>query len=101
MEEEWIVYRSKLREVWVEHPEWSHQKMANKVGCSKSWVKKWLKRIRGAPLESQEALRGKSRVPRHPPPPMEPKIVEKILEIRAHPPQRLGALLVHSRFCII
>ena len=90
MEEEWIVSRSKLREVWVEHPEWSRQKMADEVGRSKSWVKKWIKRIRGASLESQEVLRGKSRVPKHPPPPMEPKIVEKILEIRAHPPQQLG-----------
>ena len=90
MEEEWIVSRSKLREVWVEHPEWSRQKMAEEVGRSKSWVKKWIKRIRSAPLESQESLRGKSRVRKHPPPPMEPKIVEKILEIRAQPPQQLG-----------
>ena len=60
MEEDWVVSRSKLREVWVEHPEWSRQKMANEVGRSKSWVKKWLKRIRGAPLKSQEVLRGKS-----------------------------------------
>jgi hypothetical protein len=85
MEVEWVVSRSKLREVWVEHPEWSHQKMAGEVGCSKSWVKKWLRRIRSASLESQEVLRGKSRVRKHPPPPMEPKIVEKILEIRDHP----------------
>ena len=90
MDEEWIVSRSKLREVWVDHPEWSCQKMADEVGCSKSWVKKWLKRIRCAPLESQEVLRGKSRVRKHPLPPMEPKIVEKILEIRDHPPQQLG-----------
>ena len=90
MEEEWIVSRSKLREVWLEHPEWSRQKMASEVGRSKSWVKRWLKRIRSAPLESQEVLRGKSRIPKHPPPPMEPKIVDKILEIRDHPPQQLG-----------
>jgi hypothetical protein len=90
MDEEWIVSRSKLREVWVDHPEWSRQKMADEVGCSKSWVKKWLKRIRGAPLESQEVLRGKSCVRKHPSPPMDPKIVEKILEVRDHPPQQLG-----------
>jgi hypothetical protein len=90
MEEEWVVSRSKLREVWLEHPEWGRKKMADEVGRSKSWVKQWLKRIRGAPLASQEALRGKSRVPKHPPPPMETKIVEKILEIRDHPPQQLG-----------
>jgi hypothetical protein len=28
MEEEWIVDRSKLREVWFEHPNWSLNKMA-------------------------------------------------------------------------
>jgi hypothetical protein len=28
-EEEWVVSRSKLREVWLEHPEWSHQEMAD------------------------------------------------------------------------
>lgn len=99
MEEEWVVNRSKLREVWLEHPEWSRQKMADEVGRSKSWVKKWLKRIRGAPLESQEVLRGKSRVRKHLPSPMEPKIVEKILEIRA-PPHQLGAPLVRLLFCI-
>jgi hypothetical protein len=89
-EEEWVVSRSKLREVWLEHPEWSHQEMADELGCSKSWVKNWIKRIRSAPLESQEVLQGKSRVPKHPPPSMDPKIVEKILEIRDHPPQQLG-----------
>ena len=89
-EEEWVVSRSKLREVWLEHPEWSHQEMADELGCSKSWVKNWIKRIRSAPLESQEVLQGKSRVPKHLPPSMDPKIVEKILEIRDHPPQQLG-----------
>ncbi len=89
-EEEWVVIRSKLREVWLEHPEWSHQEMANELGCSKSWVKNWIKRIRSASLESQEILRGKPRAPKHPPPPMDPRIVEKTLEIRDHPPQQLG-----------
>jgi hypothetical protein len=38
MEEERIVSRSKLREVWLEHPEWSHQKMGDEVGRSKFWM---------------------------------------------------------------
>jgi hypothetical protein len=92
MEEEWVVCRSKLREVWVEHPEWSRQKMGDEMECSKSWVKKWLKRIRGAPMENQDVLRGKSCMRKRPPPPMEPKIVDKILEIRDHPPQQLGRI---------
>jgi hypothetical protein len=36
MEEEWLVSRSKLRELWLEHPDWSRQKMAEAVGRSKS-----------------------------------------------------------------
>ncbi len=68
MEEEWIVSRSKLREVWLEHSEWSRQKMADAVGRSKSWVKKWVQRIRSAPLEDCEVLNGRSRAWKRPPP---------------------------------
>jgi len=51
MEEEWVVKRCQLRQIWLDHPEWSRQEMAEEVGCSKSWVKKWLRRIRSVPLE--------------------------------------------------
>jgi hypothetical protein len=90
MEEEWHVSRSKLREVWLEHPEWSRQKMADVVGRSKSWVKKWLRRIRSAPLEDQEILNGRSRVRKRLPPRLASGVVNKILSIRDHPPQQLG-----------
>lgn len=40
MEEQWIVDRGKLREVWLDHPEWSKSQMAKAVGRSKAWVKK-------------------------------------------------------------
>jgi len=42
MEEEWLIRRNKLREVWLENPEWRHGEMAEAPGRSKSWVKKWL-----------------------------------------------------------
>lgn len=86
MEEEWIVNRSKLRKVWLEHPEWSHQKMADEIGHSKSWVKKWLQRIRSAPLEDRDILNGQSRARKRPPPRFPSELVEKILDIRDHPP---------------
>ncbi len=99
MDEEWIVDRSKLREMWsnykppwFEHPEWSRKKMADEVGRSKSWVKKWLHRIRSARLEDQMILYGRSRMRKHLPTPTDPKVVEKILDIRDHPPQRLGRI---------
>ena len=90
MEEEWIVSRSKLREMWFEHPEWSRQKMAEEVGHSEGWVRKWLPRIRSAPLEDREVLNGHSRVPHKLPPSISEEVVKKILEIRDHPPQLLG-----------
>jgi hypothetical protein len=36
MEEEWVVDRNKLREVWLEHPEWSKRKLADQ-GCEKDY----------------------------------------------------------------
>lgn len=68
MEEQWIVDRSRLRAVWLEHPEWSKRQLAEVIGHSKAWVKKWLKRIRSCPLEDQDILRGESRARRRPPP---------------------------------
>lgn len=90
MEEEWLVSRSKLREVWLEHPEWSRQKLAEAVGRSKSWVKKWLRRIRSATLEDREILNGRSRARKQLPLKLAPEVVNKILSIRDHPPQQLG-----------
>lgn len=92
MEEEWIVSRSKLRETWFEHPEWSHKKMADVVGRSKGWVKKWLPRLRSVSLEDREVLMGLSRVRKRPPPSLPTTAVEKILDIRDHPPTQLGRI---------
>lgn len=90
MEEEWVVKRCQLRQLWLDHPEWSRQKMAEAVGCSRVWVKKWLHRIRSVPLEDQQVTYGLSRAPKHPPPRSSPEVVDKILEIRDHPPRLLG-----------
>jgi transposase len=90
MEEQWVVDRCKLRGVWLEHPEWSRRELAQVVGRSRAWVKKWLKRIRGSPLEDREILQGQSRARKHPPPQVTPEVVDRILEIRDHPPQKLG-----------
>lgn len=90
MEEQWIVDRSRLREVWLEHPDWSKRTLAEAMGRSKAWVKKWLKRIRDHPLDDQEVLYGQSRARKRPVPEWAPKVVERILEIRDHPPEKLG-----------
>jgi len=89
MEEQWIVDRGKLREVWLDHPEWSKSQLAEALGRSKAWVKKWLKRIRRCPLEDQEVLQGESRARKRPPPVWPENVVNQILEIRDHPPEKL------------
>src|SRR5215831_13719177 len=49
MEVEWIADRATLRSLAREHPEWTQQDLADAVGRSLSWIKKWLKRLREAP----------------------------------------------------
>ena len=90
MEEQWIVDRCKLRAVWLEHPEWSKQQLADAVGHAKCWVKKWLRRMRSRPLEDQEVLQSASRARKRPPEQTAPQVVTRILAIRAHPPDNLA-----------
>jgi len=90
MEEQWIVDRGRLRTMWLEHPDWSKQQLAEAVGHSKCWVKKWLKRIRSSSLEDQEVLRAYSRARKCPPPQTIPEVVTRILDIRDDPPPKLG-----------
>ncbi len=44
MEVEWIADRATLRSLAHEHSEWTQRDLADAVGRSLSWVKKWLKR---------------------------------------------------------
>jgi hypothetical protein len=90
MEEQWIVDRCKLREVWLDHPEWSKNQLAEAVGRSKAWVKKWLKRLRSCPLEDQQVLQSQSRARKRPPPAWPEIVVKQILAIRDDPPEKLG-----------
>jgi len=76
--------------MWLEHPEWSKQKLAEASGYSKSWVKKWMRRIRSGPLEDQEVLQAHSRARKRPPPQIAAEVVDRILAIRDDPPPKLG-----------
>ncbi|MBK8421256.1 hypothetical protein [Candidatus Villigracilis saccharophilus] len=91
MEEEWIVDRSKLRGYGL-NTQIGVGKNCKRVGRSEAWVRKWLKRIRQAPLEDREVLIGRSRVPHKLPPSIPEEVVNKILDIRDHPPQQLGRI---------
>ena len=90
MEEQWVVDRCKLRAVGLDHPEGSRRVLAEAVGRSKAWVKKWLHRIRNTTLEDREIRNGHSRTRKRPPARVAPEVVSRILEIRDDPPPQWG-----------
>jgi len=81
MEVDWIADRATLRSLAREHPEWTQQDLAEAVGRSLSWVKKWLKRLREAPLDDLQVLLSHSRAHHTPYPQVHPRIIQRIVEI--------------------
>jgi transposase InsO family protein len=84
--------RANFYYLWQQHPDWSHADFAAATGCSKDWVKKWLKRLReelaaGIPL--QQVLQGHSRARKTPPVSTDQLVVQTILSIRDQPPEGL------------
>jgi hypothetical protein len=68
---------------------WSYPELARYLSRSISWVKKWSKRLKTAALKDQTVLKSQSRCPKHPPPAIEPVVIERILAIRDQPPDGL------------
>ncbi len=67
MNAQWLVDRQRLRTLRGLRPDWTLQDLADAIGRSRSWVKKWLKRLRAAAPEDQAVLQGHSSA-RHTPP---------------------------------
>ena len=78
MEEDWYADRIRLRQLLRAHPTWSHRAHADEIGRSVGWVKKWTKRVRAAPDDDQ-VVHGQSRARKHPPPPWDPRVIDRIL----------------------
>jgi len=86
-----VAKRAALRWLAQQHPEWTHQDLADALGMSHSWVSKWLRRLHQANLADVMALHSHSRA-RHTPPASiasQPAVVSRILEIRLEPPEDL------------
>jgi len=86
-----IAKRAALRWLAQQHPEWTHQDLADALDMSHSWVSKWLQRLRQADPADVTALHSRSRA-RHTPPASivsQPAVVQRILEIRIEPPEHL------------
>ncbi len=74
------------------HPEWAPPQLAAACGRSLAWIKKWRKRFRSelaAGKTLHEIAQGHSCARLHPPARTDPLIVERILDIRDHPPEGL------------
>ena len=95
MEAQWIIDRAKLRELLQTHPEWTNRQYAEATGRCRKWVKKWKKRLANSAPNDQKILEGQSRARKIPHEPYHPDVIEKILELRDHPPpavpRRIGA----------
>ncbi len=86
-----VAKRAALRWLAQQHPEWTHQDLADALSMSRSWIGKWLGRIRQADPADVMALHSHSRA-RHTPPASiasQPAVVQRILEIRVAPPENL------------
>ena len=84
--------RANLYALWQHHPDWSHSQLATALGCSQSWVDKWLKRFRdelAAGLPLPQIWQGHSRARHTPPSTTHPLVVQTILAIRDQPPEGL------------
>lgn len=89
MEEQWVVDRGRLRELLQAHPEWTQAEYAAELKRSVGWVKEWSKRLCQADVDNEQVLHGRSRTRKRPPEKVADAVVERILDIRDHPPEGL------------
>ena len=78
MEEQWQVYRARLRRLLQEQPNWSQRKLAQATRRSVSWVKKWRKRLSQADPHDPNLLKSGSRRPKEAGSPIQALVVERI-----------------------
>jgi hypothetical protein len=92
MEEQWMADRQHLRQLLAARPEWNRQDLADATGRSLGWVKKWTKRLRDTAADDLSVLRSRSCARKTPPPRLSQAVIERVLDIRDHPPQGLGRI---------
>ena len=89
MEAQWLADRTTLRTLLRTHPEWFVRDFAEAIGRSQGWVKKWRKRLRTARPDDDAILLSLPRHRKHPPLPFDHLVIDRILDIRDHPPGNL------------
>lgn len=89
MEEVFYADRTNLCQLLQLHPAWTVAQYMAATGRSRSWVKKWRRRLREAQPEDNMVLQGQSRARKTPPETIHPTVIKRILEIRDNPPEQL------------
>lgn len=89
MEALWVSQRAHLRHLLTLYPDWTCHQVADAVGCSTSMVSKWRRRFAQAAPDDVMVLFSRSRARHHPPPGLDPEVVNRIVEIRQAPPDHL------------
>ena len=89
MEAQWLADRTTLRTLLRSHPQWTVRDFAEAIGRSRGWVKKWRKRLATARPDDDTVLHSQSRARKHPSPPLDQRVIDRILEIRDQPPANL------------
>ncbi|GAB5426389.1 MAG: hypothetical protein Crog4KO_35360 [Crocinitomicaceae bacterium] len=82
VETQWTYDRIQLFKLRRRHPNWSYQKLADYLGYSLSWVKKWLKRFQDTKIHNLSLFSGESRAPKNPAHKVTPAIRDVILSLR-------------------
>ena len=93
MEREWELERMRLYQVRRAHPDWTLAQLAQALGRSLSWVKKWLKRFREAEQPSLAMFKSQSRAPQHRPFQVLPAVRDAILSLRDTLKSRYGRVV--------
>ena len=89
MEAQWLADRTTLRTLLRSHPQWTVRDFAEAIGRSRGWVKKWRKRLATARPDEDTVLHRQSRARTHPAPPLDQRVIDRILAIRDQPPANL------------
>ena len=63
MEAQWVADRLHLRSLLTTQPDWTLQDLAEAVGRSRGWVKKWKKRLQAASAKDEQVLHSQSPAP--------------------------------------
>ena len=82
METEWVVARVQLYQLMQQQPTWSLARLAQALGYSLSWVKKWRKRFRAALQMTWQTFLSQSRAPKTRQRRVTKVVVETVLALR-------------------